>query len=60
MIVATASASTPARRLEQLPNALTIARFLMIPAFVVLLARADGGHDWAAGIVFGVRWKSVV
>ena len=54
MIVATASASTPARRLEQLPNALTIARFLMIPAFVVLLARADGGHDWAAGIVFGV------
>ena len=25
----------------------------MIPVFVVLLARADGGHDWAAGIVFG-------
>jgi CDP-diacylglycerol--glycerol-3-phosphate 3-phosphatidyltransferase len=26
----------------------------MIPPFVVLLARADGGHDWAAGILFGV------
>ena len=54
MIVATASASAPARRLEQLPNALTIARFLLIPVFVVLLARAAAGHDWAAGIVFGV------
>ena len=52
MIVATASA--PAPRLHQLPNALTIARFLLIPVFVVLLAQADGGHDWAAGIVFGV------
>jgi CDP-diacylglycerol--glycerol-3-phosphate 3-phosphatidyltransferase len=54
VIVATASASAPARRFERLPNALTIARFLLIPVFVVLLARADGGHDWAAGIVFGV------
>ena len=52
MIVATAS--VPAPLLRQLPNALTIARFLLIPIFVVLLASADGGHDWAAGIVFGV------
>ena len=52
MTVAAASAPTPA--LGRLPNTLTIARFLLIPAFVVLLARADGGHDWAAGIVFGV------
>ena len=36
------------------PYSLTIARFLLIPAFIVLLARAQGGHDWAAGIVFGV------
>jgi CDP-diacylglycerol--glycerol-3-phosphate 3-phosphatidyltransferase len=45
------SAPTPA--LAQLPNALTVARFLLIPAFVVLLASAEGGHDWTAGIVFG-------
>ena len=39
--------------LAQLPNALSVARFLAIPVFVVLLARAGGGHSWAAGIVFG-------
>ena len=47
-----ATASAPA--LARLPNALTIARFLLIPVFVVLLARASGGHDWAAGSVFCV------
>ena len=40
--------------LTQLPNALTIARFVLIPVFVVLLASADDGHSWAAGIIFGV------
>jgi CDP-diacylglycerol--glycerol-3-phosphate 3-phosphatidyltransferase len=40
--------------LAQLPNALTIVRFLLIPPFVMLLANADGGHDWAAGILFAV------
>jgi CDP-diacylglycerol--glycerol-3-phosphate 3-phosphatidyltransferase len=40
--------------LAKLPNALTIARFALVPVFVVLLAQADGGHSWAAGIVFGV------
>jgi CDP-diacylglycerol--glycerol-3-phosphate 3-phosphatidyltransferase len=40
--------------LAQLPNALTVARFGLIPAFVVLLATADGGHSWPAGILFGV------
>jgi CDP-diacylglycerol--glycerol-3-phosphate 3-phosphatidyltransferase len=50
--VATASAPQPA--LARLPNALTIARFVLIPVFVVLLSRAEGGHDWLAGIVFGV------
>jgi CDP-diacylglycerol--glycerol-3-phosphate 3-phosphatidyltransferase len=52
--VIVAAASAPAPLLRQLPNALTIARFLMVPAFVVLYARADNGHDWAAGILFGV------
>jgi CDP-diacylglycerol--glycerol-3-phosphate 3-phosphatidyltransferase len=40
--------------LAQLPNALTVARFALIPVFIVLLARASGGHSWPAGIVFGV------
>ncbi len=41
-------------RLQQLPNALTIARFLLVPVFIVLLAKADGGRSWPAGIVFGI------
>ncbi len=52
MIVAAASAPAPA--LERLPNVLTIARFLLVPAFVVVYAQADNGHDWTAGILFGV------
>jgi CDP-diacylglycerol--glycerol-3-phosphate 3-phosphatidyltransferase len=48
------AASAPTPPLAHLPNALTIARFLLIPAFVVLLAGADGGHDWTSGILFGV------
>ena len=38
--------------IAQLPNALTIARFALVPVFVVLLARADDGSSWAAAIVF--------
>jgi CDP-diacylglycerol--glycerol-3-phosphate 3-phosphatidyltransferase len=49
-----AAASAPSPALTRLPNALTIARFLMVPAFVVLYARATHGHDWAAGSVFGI------
>src|SRR4051794_30017708 len=41
-------------RLAQLPNALTIARLAAIPVFVVLVLTADGGHSWAAAILFGV------
>jgi len=41
-------------QLAQLPNALTIVRFALIPVFVVLLATAKGNHSWPAGIVFGV------
>ena len=40
--------------LQQLPNALTVARLLLIPIFVLLMLNAEGGHSWAAGIVFAV------
>src|SRR4051812_45611353 len=40
--------------LQRLPNALTIARLVLIPIFVALMLSAEGGHSWAAGIVFGV------
>jgi CDP-diacylglycerol--glycerol-3-phosphate 3-phosphatidyltransferase len=40
--------------LQQLPNALTIARLGLIPVFVALMFSAEGGHSWPAGIVFGI------
>jgi CDP-diacylglycerol--glycerol-3-phosphate 3-phosphatidyltransferase len=40
--------------LQQLPNALTIARLALIPVFVALMLSADGGHSWPAGVVFGI------
>ena len=40
--------------LAQLPNALTVARLLLIPLFVALMAKAGDAHSWPAGIVFGV------
>jgi CDP-diacylglycerol--glycerol-3-phosphate 3-phosphatidyltransferase len=40
--------------LAQLPNALTIARLCLIPVFMALMLSAEGGHSWAAGIVFGI------
>jgi CDP-diacylglycerol--glycerol-3-phosphate 3-phosphatidyltransferase len=40
--------------LAQLPNALTIARLLLIPIYVALITSADGGRSWPAAIVFGV------
>jgi len=42
-----------ARVQQQLPNALTIARLLAIPVFIVLVLSSDGGRSWAAAIVFG-------
>jgi CDP-diacylglycerol--glycerol-3-phosphate 3-phosphatidyltransferase len=48
-----AATTAPVPVLAKLPNAITIARFGLVPAFVVLLAKAHGGHDWTAGIVFG-------
>jgi CDP-diacylglycerol--glycerol-3-phosphate 3-phosphatidyltransferase len=38
--------------LAQLPNALTILRLALVPVFIILMATADGGHSWPAGIVF--------
>jgi len=40
--------------LAQLPNALTVLRFALVPVFIVLLATAEGGQSWAAAIVFAV------
>ena len=42
-----------ARLQQQLPNALTLARLVVIPIFAVLLLTSDGGRSWAAAIVFG-------
>ena len=39
--------------LAQLPNALTVARLAVIPAFVTLLLLAEDGKSWPAAIVFG-------
>ncbi len=38
----------------QVPNALTIARFCLIPVFVALILTSDGGYSWPAAIVFGI------
>ena len=40
--------------LAQIPNALTMMRLALIPIFVALVLTCDGGHSWAAAIVFGV------
>jgi CDP-diacylglycerol--glycerol-3-phosphate 3-phosphatidyltransferase len=41
--------STP---LAQLPNALTIFRFGLVPVFIVLLASGSDGQSWPAAVVF--------
>lgn len=48
--------ASPAVRtpLAQLPNALTVARLAMIPAYVVLMVGAEDGKSWPAAILFGV------
>lgn len=43
---------TVSQPLRQLPNALTILRFLAIPAFVVLFLQAEEGPAWGAGLFF--------
>ena len=39
---------------SQLPNALTIARLLLIPVFIVLITTSYDGYSWPAAIVFGI------
>jgi CDP-diacylglycerol--glycerol-3-phosphate 3-phosphatidyltransferase len=40
--------------LAQVPNALTIARLVLIPIFVVLMVRAGDNSSWPAGVAFGI------
>jgi CDP-diacylglycerol--glycerol-3-phosphate 3-phosphatidyltransferase len=40
--------------LRQIPNGLTVVRFLAVPLFVVLYVQAGDGAAWGAGIVFGL------
>ena len=46
--------NTVSAPLRQLPNALTLARFVAIPLFVVLLVQDEDGPSWPAGIVFAL------
>jgi cardiolipin synthase (CMP-forming) len=39
---------------SRIPNALTIARIVLIPVFIWLITTCDGGRSWAAAIVFGI------
>jgi CDP-diacylglycerol--glycerol-3-phosphate 3-phosphatidyltransferase len=39
---------------RRIPNALTIGRIVLIPAYVWLITTSDGGKSWPAAIVFGV------
>jgi cardiolipin synthase (CMP-forming) len=39
--------------LAQLPNALTVARLVVIPIYAVLVLQAEGGHSVPAAILFG-------
>jgi CDP-diacylglycerol--glycerol-3-phosphate 3-phosphatidyltransferase len=48
-----ASRAVPAP-LAHLPNALTIARLILIPVFVLLMLGSDEGYSWPAAIVFAV------
>ena len=49
-----AQAPAVAAPLAQLPNALTVARLVLIPVFVVLMVRAGDNSSWPAGVVFGI------
>ena len=39
---------------SRIPNALTVGRIVLIPAYVWLITTADEGRSWPAAIVFGV------
>jgi CDP-diacylglycerol--glycerol-3-phosphate 3-phosphatidyltransferase len=40
--------------LAAIPNVLTIGRLVLIPVYMALILASDGGHSWAAALVFGV------
>jgi CDP-diacylglycerol--glycerol-3-phosphate 3-phosphatidyltransferase len=42
-----------ARVQQQLPNALTVARLIVIPVYAAVVLTSDGGRSWVAAIVFG-------
>ena len=46
------AAPTVSRPLAQLPNALTIARLVVIPVYAILILTSVRGHSWAAAILF--------
>jgi len=46
------SVRTVSAPLAQLPNALTIARLVVIPVFAALLVSGEAGHSWPAAILF--------
>ena len=48
------SSSAVSARLQRLPNALTIARLILIPFYAALVLSSTAGRSWAAAIVFGV------
>jgi CDP-diacylglycerol--glycerol-3-phosphate 3-phosphatidyltransferase len=45
---------TVSRRLAQLPNALTIARLVVIPLYAALILACHRGFSWPAGVIFGL------
>ena len=48
------SAAAPTRFQAQLPNALTVARLILIPLFIGLLLASDDGFSWPAASVFAI------
>ena len=46
--------ATVSRPLAQLPNALTIARLVVIPVYAVLILASTHGHSWPAAILFAL------
>src|SRR5215204_6868624 len=46
------AARTVPAPLAQLPNALTVARLVLIPIFVALILSSDDGYSWPAALVF--------
>ena len=47
------AAPTVSRPLAQLPNALTVARLVVIPVYAILILNSTNGYSWAAAILFG-------